>query len=88
RSKVKMNIYKQAIHNFLVEFTGGNVMVEDDDSLLEAGVLTSLMFVQLLLFIEEQFNLTIDEDEMIPENFETINAIASLLEQKDVSSEH
>lgn len=77
-----MSLYKQMIRNFLSELLDRNVKVGDNDSLLDAGLLDSLTMVQLLVFIEEQFKTTLDNDELIPENFETINAIASFLEQK------
>lgn len=77
-----MSMYKQMIRNFLSELSDRNVKVGDNDSLLDAGLLDSLTMVQMLVFIEEQFKTTLDNDELIPENFETINAIVNFLKQK------
>jgi acyl carrier protein len=77
-----MVIDKQIIRNFLMEATVEKVEVGDDSSLLELGLLDSFRTAELLTLIEDQFNVTIDDDEMIPENFETLNAIVSLLEAK------
>jgi acyl carrier protein len=57
--------------------------LSDDDSLVENGVLDSVAIVQLLSFIENNFETIIDDEELIPENFETINLIYSLIKRKE-----
>lgn len=54
--------------------------VGDEDSLLEAGVLDSAAMVELILLLEERFGVAIDEDDLVPENFDSIAAIAVFLE--------
>lgn len=77
-----MNSYPKAIRKFLSNLDKHINDISDDQSLLEAGVVDSLKMVELLSFIEEQYGIVIDDDELIPENFETIAAIADFLEQK------
>jgi acyl carrier protein len=50
--------------------------------LLGRGVIDSVNMLKLLAFIEERFGIRISDDELIPENFETINAICKLIEKK------
>lgn len=50
-----------------------------DDSLLERGILDSLAIVKLLSFLEEEFDVEIDDADFDPDNFETINSIAKLV---------
>lgn len=57
--------------------------LNDDDSLVENGVLDSVAIVQLLSFIENNFATIIDDEELIPENFETINSMYSLIKRKE-----
>ena len=57
--------------------------LSDNDSLLENGVLDSVAIVQLLSFIENNFGTIIDNEELIPENFETINSMYSLIKLKE-----
>ena len=49
------------------------------DSLLEKGVLDSLAIVKLLSYLEEEFDVEIDDADFDPENFETIDSIAKLV---------
>ena len=52
------------------------------DSLLETGLLDSMALVKLIAFIEERFGVVLGDDEFDPDNFETLSAIAALIEQK------
>jgi len=61
--------------------------LSDDYSLVENGVIDSMAIVQLLSFIEDSFEISIEDEELIPENFETINAIYSLIQQKEVQED-
>ena len=56
--------------------------LEDGQSLLESGIIDSLRILKLVSFIEETFEITVLDDELIPENFESITSICSLVEEK------
>ena len=58
--------------------------VNDDQSLLESGVLDSVVMIELIDKLEAAFDFTIGEDELTPENFDTIAAIARLVQRKRV----
>lgn len=47
----------------------------DDESLLDAGVLDSAAMMDLIAFLEGRFKIRIDEDDMVPENFDTVTSI-------------
>ena len=53
-----------------------------DDSLLEAGVIDSMSMIDLISFLEKEFSLTVDEDDMTPENFDSLNSIVEFVSQK------
>ena len=55
---------------------------DPDDSLIDAGILDSVRVLKLLLFIEEQFQLTIADSEVTPANFETLNRITAFINGK------
>ena len=59
--------------------------VEDGDSLLMAGLIDSLKMEELIAFLEKEFGIEIDEDEMLPDNFDSIEAIVSFLEEKQTA---
>ena len=52
------------------------------DSLLEAGVLDSLGVMEVVGFIERSYGISVSDDEMMPENFETLEAIASFVDRR------
>lgn len=49
--------------------------LRNDTSLLESGILDSLSLLKLLVFLEQEFKIPVDEFELLPENFDTVNAI-------------
>ena len=59
-----------------------DLQIADDTALIEDGYLTSLQTVELIMFLEEQFDVEIDPTEVDEENFRTLNDIAALVERK------
>lgn len=57
-------------------------MPGDNESLLEHHVLDSTGFLELVSFLEETHGLTIEDDEMVPENLDSLNAIAAFVQRK------
>lgn len=55
---------------------------KDTDNLIETGIIDSLGIQRLLLYLEAAFSIHISDDELIPDNFETIDAICSLCWEK------
>ncbi len=53
--------------------------LKNDTLLLEAGILDSLSVLRLVLFLEQQFGIVVAAAELIPENFETVEAICAYL---------
>ena len=51
----------------------------NDASLLEGGILDSLSLIRLVVFLEETFQVTVGEVDLIPENFDPVDAICSYL---------
>lgn len=70
------------IKNFLKKQAPKGVSFNDSDSLLALGVIDSMKMLDLISFVEQQFNIAIDEDEMMPDNFESVDAITRFVEEK------
>ncbi len=51
-------------------------------ALIEAGLIDSLSIFKLILFMEEQFAIKIQPEDITVENFETISALTALLKSK------
>ena len=60
-------------------------VVADDESLLASGVIDSLVVLELTSYIQIKYDVQIDEDDLIPENFESLLAMSSYIESKSES---
>lgn len=56
--------------------------IGEKDSLIENGILDSVKMLSLIDFIEEFFGIQVDEDELIPEHFDSISAIEAYVAAK------
>lgn len=56
--------------------------ISADESLLDSGLLDSASILEAVSFLEERFGFVISDEELVPENFETINAIVALVASK------
>jgi len=65
-----------------LEFVGDPVDLTDDYQLLEEGVLDSLGIMALVEYLEAEFDIVIDEDDVVAERFETIRSISDLVDAK------
>ena len=56
--------------------------IQDDDSFLDKGVLDSTGVLELVGFIEKQFHIRVEADEIVPENLDSFNKLVSYIESK------
>jgi len=56
--------------------------LKDSDPLLTSGIIDSLGIVKILAFIKENFGINIEDEEIVPDNFQTIESIVSLIRKK------
>jgi acyl carrier protein len=56
--------------------------VTDTESLMEAGVLDSLRLMDLVPELEKQFGITVEAEDLTPENFDSISAISNFVAGK------
>ncbi len=60
----------------------GVASIEDDDSLLETGIVDSLGIFLIVTFLEENFHVTVADEEITPDNFRTLGVISEMVEIK------
>jgi len=63
----------------------GKVELTPDVSLLESGIVDSTGILELVLFIEEQFSIKIEDEEIVPENLDSVANLLAFLEKKNVA---
>ena len=67
------------VDNFLF---GDGSHLTDDTSFLEERIIDSTGILQIISFLEEEFNIKINDDEILPENLDSLNNITSFLNSK------
>jgi acyl carrier protein len=65
---------------------GAGEQLTDDHPLIENRVIDSMGIFELVSFIEAEFGVKIDDEELVPEHFGTISRIADLVGSKRVPS--
>ena len=75
---------KDKIRTFVVEnfLFGNNQNLEDTTSFLEEGIIDSTGVLELVGFIEEEFSIMVEDEELIPENLDSIYNVTAYLEKK------
>ena len=68
------------LQNFL--FTSDTDAIKDDDSLLDRGLIDSTGILELVTFVEETFGLKVADNDLVPENFDSVSNIAKFVESK------
>lgn len=76
-----MDDIKQRIKTFLEPNFGGREL-KDQDDIFSLGYVNSLFAIQLVIFIEREFLLTIGSDDLEFDNFRTISGMAGLVASK------
>lgn len=56
--------------------------IGEDSPLLESGVVDSIGILEIVTFIEQEFSVSVSDDDLTPENFGSIARIATLVESK------
>ena len=57
----------------------------DDDSFLEHHVLDSTGFLELIAFLEETYAIKVADEEMVPENLDSLDSVVAFVERKRAS---
>ena len=77
----------ERIRNFIVEKfpLARKRGINFQDNLLESGILDSLGILDLVAFVEQNFGIVLSDDELIPENFQSIERLTAFVQSKSPS---
>ena len=78
-SDTKTKIKEFIIDNFLFGDADG---LNDETSFLDEGIIDSTGILELVNYLEEEFSIAVDDEELIPENLDSIKNVAAYLERK------
>ena len=75
---------KEQTRAFILEYAAGRGVTElkDDEPLLNSNIIDSLGSFRLIAFLEETFPLTVEDSDMVPENFQSLNDIGNFVAGK------
>lgn len=78
--EIKTEIRNFILENFMMgmEESGLN----DSDSLLDKGIIDSTGVLELVGFLEEHYDFTIEDDELVPDNLDSVNNLIKFIEKK------
>ena len=79
----------ETIHGFIVEnflFSEGEQLT-NETSFLDSGIIDSTGILELITFLEETYNVKIEDDELIPENLDSLNNVVKFIGQKNSCAE-
>lgn len=79
-----METFKPRIRNFIIDnfLFGDDAGLDDQVSFLENGIVDSMGILEIVHFISEAFQVTVADDELLPENLDSIDNIASYLSHR------
>jgi acyl carrier protein len=77
--ELKKQVRDFVTSNFYVADSGS---LEDRTSLLEQGIIDSTGVLEVIMFIESTFGVTVEDSEMLPENLDSIERIAAFVARK------
>ncbi len=79
-----MSDSKDRIRTFVVEnfLFGEGEDLKDDTSFLDEGIIDSTGILELVDFLEEEFEISIDDEELIPENLDSLNNASAYVDKK------
>lgn len=66
--------------NFL--FDADDDSLKNDDSFLEQGIIDSTGVLELVDWLEETFSMQVDDEELVPENLDSVNFLAAFIAKK------
>ncbi len=78
-SDIRAKIRDFIIENFLFGKADG---LQDNTSFLEEGIIDSTGVLELVNFLEEEFSMDVDDEELVPENLDSINNVVAYVEKK------
>jgi acyl carrier protein len=78
-TEIQNEIHRFVISNFLY---GQSVELQANESLLEKGVIDSTGVLEVVTFLEERFGITVEDNEVIPGNLDSVARIAAYVDKK------
>ena len=77
---IEQEIKTYILENYL--FTDDDSQLSSSDSFLEKGILDSTGILEVIYFIEDEYGIKVEDDEMVPENLDSVERLVVYVEHK------
>ena len=80
-----MKNIEETIRSFIAEnilFSDNGYPHADDTSFLEEGIVDSMGIMELVMFVDESFGITVEDEELVPDNFDSVSRLATYIRRK------
>ncbi len=81
---IETDLRQYLLDNLL--FGRSDVSVGGDTSFLESGLIDSTGVLELVAFLEEKFRIKVEDEDLIPANLDSVNALIRFVEGKTTTS--
>ena len=68
-------------------FSDNGFKYDDDDSFLEEGIVDSIGVLELVAFVDESFGVEVEDHEVTPDNFDSVNKLTAYVQSKQTSND-
>jgi acyl carrier protein len=80
-----MDSIRQDVRTFIISnfmFGQGGDGLTDDQSFLETGVIDSTGVLELIAFLEQQFGISVEDQEVVPSNLDSVSQLVTFVQRK------
>jgi acyl carrier protein len=78
--EIQEQIRQYILENFM--YSDDSTELTGDLSLIDSGIMDSTGVLELVGFIEESFEIQVDDTELVPDNFDSVDRITTYIQQK------
>lgn len=82
---IKDKVLDYIVDNFLMGDGAG--AIKDDTSFLDIGIIDSTGVIELVAFLEKTYDIRVEDEEMVPDNLDSLNNIERYVHRKMKESE-
>jgi acyl carrier protein len=82
--EMEQKVRSYILSNYL--FTDDQSALNSEDSLLERGIIDSTGILEVIFFLEEEFGVKVEDEEMVPENLDSVSNIVSFVQRKQAAA--
>ena len=80
---IELNGAKNNVKKFIAETSFANIeKIKDNTMIFREGIFDSMGLMSLITYLEDNFKIQIQDNDLVEENFESVNAIYGFLEKK------